>query len=651
MEEVFRVGQWLIKPLQNAVVSGEHEVHLQPKAMQVLTCLARNAPDVVLREELIERVWDGAFVSDEVITYNIRELRKALGDDAKRPRFIQTVPKRGYRLVASVSGSDSPLQGDKEATGEKSPYPGLEPFTDGDAKFFFGREEEVATLWRKLHRRHLLALIGPSGAGKSSLLRAGIIPAQPEGWRTVLCQPGSSPFVFLAQALVPEFSGDIDATRQLFRLQDPVVALSLLERWRTQHSEVLLLLDQFEELFTLNGEEVQLQFAELLGRAASELSIHVLLSLRDDFLIYCHDHSLLAPVFKDLTPLKPPTGDSLRRVLEQPALDCGYRFEDEDLVSEMLVEVTPERGALPLLAFAAARLWHKRDRKERLLTRDAYREIGGVAGSLARHAEMTLETIGSERQPVVREIFRNLATSQGTRAAQDRDELLSVFSDQDEAQQVLGALIGARLLTAYEIPEEIPVTPPAAGVPRAGNSAARNGRRVEIIHESLLTAWPRLVRWQTQETDGAQLRDQLRRAAQRWDSRGRPPDRLWTGASYLEFRAWRASYPGALTATEEAFAEAMTKQAQRRRKLRRRAAAAVFVLLLLVIGTIGAFCSMRSGKPGAPKPAISFLWDTSSWNTTTPRHLPTRSQALSSLTNPSPGGWRSKLYGGDPPRG
>ena len=122
-------------------------------------------------------------------------------------------------------------------------------------------------------------------------------------------------------------------------------------------------MDQFEELFTLNPPEVQESFAGLLGRLASGCDVHVLLSMRDDFLFRCHDHAALEPVFAELTPLGPPTGAALHRALVQPALKHGFRFEDNALVEEMLSEVAEERGALPLLAFAVSRLWERRDRE------------------------------------------------------------------------------------------------------------------------------------------------------------------------------------------------------------------------------------------------------------------------------------------------
>jgi len=165
----------------------------------------------------------------------------------------------------------------------------------------------------------------------------------------------------------------------------------------------LIIVDQFEELFTQNPEVVQASFAELLGRLPLEADLFVLLSMRDDFLMHCHRFEALAPLFSELTPLGPPTGASLRRAIVEPALRCGYRFEDESIVDEMLTEVEGERGALPMLAFAAAQLWKRRDRESGRLTRAAYEEIGGVEGALAQHADATLERIGADRQPVVRD--------------------------------------------------------------------------------------------------------------------------------------------------------------------------------------------------------------------------------------------------------
>jgi WD40 repeat protein len=482
-------------------------------------------------------------------------------------------PEDRFASAATLSRALEEVTQRIEKVDEKQPYPGLLAFGENDAEYFFGRELEVETVLRKLQQLHLTALIGPSGAGKTSFLRAGLTPALPPEWSRVFCTPGDAPLTNLKQALVAQLSTDPETIRKVMSLEDSETAVGLLKRWRQNHLQALLIVDRFEELFTLNPREKQFQFADLLLRAALEADVRVLLAMRDDFLIHCKEQTSLSPIFSELTAILPLSGPALRRALVQPALRCGYQFEDETLTDEMLTDVERERGALPLMAFAASRLWEKRDRKSGLLRRAAYQEIGGIAGALAQHAEATMERIGSNRQNVVREIFRNLITAQNTRAARDTHELLSVFSNREDAEEVLRTLIDARLLTSFESKQE-------SGETRS---------RVEIIHESLLSSWPRLVRWQTQDADSAQFRDQLRQAAEVWDHRERPEDLLWTGTAYLEFCAWRSRYQGGLTTKEEAFVNAMTQRATKRRRQRRIAVAAIFVVLLLVLAVISHF--------------------------------------------------------------
>jgi len=372
-----------------------------------------------------------------------------------------------------------------EGAEDLHPYPGLASFTEENSEYFFGREAEIEGVWRRVEGAHLLAIVGPSGAGKTSFIGAGLVPNAPAGWAIVRCTPGNAAIPSLARAMAREMAGDADAVELAIGIDDPAIAVELFSRWRGRHDQALLIVDQFEELFTLNPPDHQQRFAELMGRLALEADVRVLLSMRDDFLMECKTLDSLVPVFESLTPLMPPIGPALRRALVQPAMKCGYRFEDDELVEEMLAEVEGERGALPLLAFAMSQLWERRDRDDGLITRRAYHDIGGVGGALARHAEATLDKIGVERQPIVRELFRNLVTAEGTRAVREWDELLSVFDPGDvsreginpsptkktwasekrnvgagftpareAAEEVLRELIDARLLTSYEIREE-----------------------------------------------------------------------------------------------------------------------------------------------------------------------------------------------------
>jgi len=576
-----------VEPRINRLTRDGTSIQIELKMMDVLVCLAEHAGELVKRRQLIYTVWATEFISATILTRAIALLRNALGDDAMNPSFIETIHRRGYRLIAPVErvGSDEPstskvarfpVSERRAGEEERSPYPGLAAFTEEDAEFFFGREAEVSQLWRKLTTRRLLAVIGPSGVGKSSYLRAGLMPVAPEGWDCLICQPGEEPFASLARALVPEFEGDPEVILKPVNIGDETTAVAIASRWRERHEQALLVIDQFEELFTLNPPEVQKRFAELLAQLARDADVHVLLSMRDDFLYRCHDHDALMPIFSELTPVKVPAAEDLRRALVQPASRFGYSFDDDGLADEMLEAVKGERGALPMLAFAVSRLWEKRDKEKKELNRSAYETIGGVSGALAQHAESTLTAIGQNRISIVRELFHNLVTGEGTRATREVENLLSVFTDaqREEAEQVLRRLIHARLLTSFE--EDVV----------EGNS---NHHRVEVVHESLLTSWPRLVRWQTQDADAIQLRDQLRQAARTWGEHDRTRDYLWTGKAYREFSVWRENYPGGLTELEEGFARALTAHAKRRKRRRRIAVAATFVVLLAILAIVGSF--------------------------------------------------------------
>lgn len=617
--EGFDVGEWRITPVLNRIERGGDIRHLEPRAMDLLVHLACHPGRVLTKEQLIEAVWPEAYVTDGALTYAIAQLRQQLGDDARQPRYVETIARRGYRLVAQVqmgspsgfrssdgsepsrsrlfssvpASSPTPTSGgravlrllqplvheDRQEVDERCPYPGLAPFTERDTSLFYGREQEIAAIWRIIPNRPLLAVIGPSGSGKTSFLRAGVIPARPAGWKAAYAVPGAHPAAALARSLTPDLAAEPETMAELLsgvaemtESGDCPSFLNAVRRWKTETGKALIVIDQFEELFTLNPPATQVRMAHLIEGLSRDADVHVVLSIRDDFLIRCCEHPPLRSILQELTPLLPPGKAALRRALEEPARQLGYEFEDGLLVEEILAALDGVRGALPLLAFAVYQLWARRDRHARRLNRAAFREIGGVEGALAQHAESTLEQLGQEQKPLVRELFRNLVTGQGTRAAIDRDELLSVFADRPAAEMVLDRLVDARLLTTYEV---------------AGGKGEPTRHRVEVIHESLLRAWPRLVRWEAQDQEGAVLRDQLRQAAHLWAEKGRSRDLLWTGTAYREFALWSERYPGALSAVEEDFTRAMRDLAGRTRRLWRVALAVGFGLLVLVLGVIG----------------------------------------------------------------
>ena len=502
-----------------------------------------------------------------MIWHALRVDAKRIPDSPWKPvihRAVSVNPEDRFQNIGELVRALEEVTLRVDGIDDQRPYPGLASFGPADAEYFFGREPEIETVIHAMRKFQMLAIIGPSGAGKTSFLRAGLLPTLPKDWCCIYTSPGDKPILNLAQSLARAI-GDPG------QFEDTEEAVGTFQRLKSSYKEIVLVVDRFEELFTLNPSPVQARYADILGRLLLEANVRIFVAMRDDFLIYCKAHDALRPIFSELTALLPLAGAALRRALVQPALRCGYRYEDETMVDQILADVENERGALPLIAFAAARLWEKRDRKNGLFTRQAYREIGGVSGAMAQYAEKILEQMTPEKQSIVREIFRNLVTAQNTRAARDVDELLSIFPEKDAAADALRVLIDSRLLTSFEAPSG------------EGNNSKR---RVEIIHESLLSAWPRLVRWQTQDADSAQVRDQLRQASQVWEQRGRSVDLLWSGQAFLEYQAWRQRYSGRLTATEQAFADAMSHHAGRKRKKRQILIAGTFIALLSVLAII-----------------------------------------------------------------
>ena len=348
-------------------------------------------PEGIKNIESRQSVWEGvrsepAKVPDTPWAPVIQ--RAVARDRERRQNSAHTLIRELEDVTLRVEGAE-----------DLHPYPGLASFTESDAEYFFGREAEVEQMWRKLEGpARMLGLVGPSGAGKTSFLRAGLIPAGTSSWATTICTPGTNPVLGLSRALAASLAGDSEAVDLLLRFDDPETAVEVVNRWRRRAGRAVLIVDQFEELFTQNGAEVQQRFTELLERLVLEADTHVLLSMRDDFLFRCHEHDALKPVFSELQPDR--TADRVPpSAARSPSPRCSAGTASR--TTSWWTRCWPRSRASAVRcrcsAFAAARLWEKRDRETGLLTRQAYRDIGGVGGALARHAEATIDRIGTDR--------------------------------------------------------------------------------------------------------------------------------------------------------------------------------------------------------------------------------------------------------------
>jgi len=449
---------------------------------------------------------------------------------------------------------------------DESPYAGLSSFQEADAGKFFGRNKEIAAMVTRIRDQPMMAVVGSSGVGKSSFVRAGLVPAlkrSGEQWETLVIRPGRKPMEALGALMSPMVQTAANLADEMVEQQKLVDKLRrepghlghlLRGRARRDSRRIMMFVDQFEELYTLvQDPEERAAFTACLSAVADDATspLRVVLSIRSDFLDrIAEDQQFVAELTQGLFFLGPPNRDGLRDAILQPAELAGFKFELAATVDDMLDHLETTPGALPLLQFAAAKLWDKRDTARRMLTHQSYAAMGGVAGALASHADRVVQDIGQQKSWLLRAILLRLVTPERTRAIVPLDELRELSREVGEVQRVVDQLVDARLLVVQTL-------------------EGGKGTTVEIVHESLIHSWPMLRRWLDETQEDSALIDQLRTAARQWSAKGRSPDLLWRGDTADEAKKFRKRYKGPLSETERAFLDEIINYevaVQRRRR-------------------------------------------------------------------------------------
>ncbi|MBL0216113.1 MAG: protein kinase [Myxococcales bacterium] len=482
------------------------------------------------------------------------------------------------------------------AEGE-SPYPGLTAFQEHDADRFFGRGRDVTRMIARVRELPLTAIVGPSGVGKSSFVRAGVGPglkSSGEVWDVVTLRPGRHPLAALATVIErlttrtgASLTNTMDEHAQLIwrlRNEPGFLGVTLRARAAATDSHTLLFVDQFEELYTLVPDfEERRAFTAALAAVADDTAapLRVVVSMRSDFLDrVAEDPRFMEELSRGLVFLSAPDRDGLREALELPVQMVGYQFESSAMVGDMLDALAGTPGALPLLQFAAAKLWDARDRQRHLLTVASYQQIGGISGALATHADEIIRNMTAAQQRLTQRVFHQLVTPERTRAIVELADIYQL--DQREAiTRVIELLVAARLLVVQ-------------------TRSDASGGSVEIVHESLIDRWPTLKRWLDEVQEDALFLAQLASAAKQWDARGQPPGLLWRGEAMEEARRWYAGSDRTLAPREQAFLDAVLSLAQRGRRARRAVLIAVISLLVVIAGVASVgYVRVRSAEQQA----------------------------------------------------
>lgn len=495
------------------------------------------------------------------------------------------------------------------------PYKGLYYFDEADADHFLGRETLTARLAGRLRETRFLAVIGASGSGKSSVVRAGLVPVLRRGkpladgalppagsdrWLVRVMTPTAHPLDALAAALQPD--------------AEPVVVVELRDRLAATSTtlaeaatgllgadqpRLLLLVDQFEEVFSLGRHETERRafIDNLVMAAGGDAPVTVVIVLRADFYARCAQYDGLRElVSQNQEYIGAMNREELFRVIVLPAARADWKIQ-EGLVEVMLDDVGDEPGALPLLSHALLETWQRR--RGRTMTLSGYRESGGVRGAIAKTAESVFRQRLTEAQrPVARMIFVRLTevgeSAEGdtpdTRRRAQFSELITRSTDPPTLEAVLGILVDARLVTTD-------IVPPG------------ETKVIEVCHEALIREWPTLRDWLNHDREGLIRHRQLTADVNDWLSLNRDPGALYRGAKLDQALAWTADPPDPLSVMELEFLDASRaateeegRRAERLAKAARNQRVLAGVAAVLLVGVVLAVLYARGVFNPPPEP-------------------------------------------------
>jgi len=447
-------------------------------------------------------------------------------------------PNSTTRSFDPLADSTQEISGslDVDLPEPENPYKGLRAFQESDSADFFGRKELVNRLLNRMQENHplnrFLAVVGPSGSGKSSVVKAGLIPALRQGalknsdkWFFVEMVPGTYPFEELEAALLriainppasllTQLKEDKDGLRRAIKRVLP----------EDPETELFLLIDQFEEIFTLVDDEAKRTlFMESLIEAVQDSNsrLNIIITIRADFydkpLYYAEFGETIRQRSEVVLPMNP---EELRAAITDPAERVGLQVEDI-LAQEIIKDVQEQPGALPLLQYALTELYERRE--ARRLTLNAYQEIGGISGALARRAEELYLSQTPEKQEVTRQIFLRLVSlGEGTEDTRRRillSELLNMQKSDEVINSTLDAFGKYRLLTFDHDPLNREPT-------------------VEVAHEALIRQWTRLKDWINNLRDDLRQHAKLTSATKEWVGSKKDSSFLATGTRLTQLREW-----------------------------------------------------------------------------------------------------------------
>ncbi len=461
---------------------------------------------------------------------------------------------------------------------DENPYMGLSPFQENSIHKFFGREQEAAMVVNRISNQPVSILTGPSGNGKSSLARTMVSQTlRAEGWDVVVMRPGRDPLAALASLVLSvdsSLSSSINSTitqeigeenklTETLKI-DPTHAGKVFRKSvHRRERNFLLVVDQAEEAFTVSQANDRRLFFQNLFSLVQDAKDQVRLCLicRSD---YIHRLSEYMPPehSSGVIILGPPSPQGLMDAIVKPAQMAGFEFETKVIDALIRGVRASHQPLLGLLQFVLSYLWEHRDVSQRVITAQAYEELGGLEGALARHADAVLNQLSLEQREVMRSLLLRLVTPERTSRIVPLSELQEISPQIDF---LIEKLIKAQLIVV---------------------EAKDSYVTVELIHDSLINVWPTFRRYLDESSEDVAFLADLRIAAKQWDKRNRD-ERLLREDLVEESRQFLKRFKGELPAIEREFMQAIIAQSEAAARKKEAAALAVARKKRLVIrGTI-----------------------------------------------------------------
>ncbi|MCP2272677.1 hypothetical protein LV75_005203 [Actinokineospora diospyrosa] len=453
--------------------------------------------------------------------------------------------------------ADAELGWSVEQEDKAVPYRGLLAFHEGDAEVFFGRDRAVGEVLARLRERRFVGVFGASGAGKTSLLRAGVAPRWP-GPVAVLV-PGAQPVEECAIRAADLVGRSTVEVHDQLRADPANLALVL-----APVTGLLVLVDQFEELFTLCEDAGEREWF-IRALVALGARAHVLLGVRADFYRHCAEHEPLVEALRDgQVLLGQLTAQELHQAIVGPATARGLRLESE-LVTRLVADAVGRAGVLPMLSHALLETWHRR--RGITLTLEGYTAAGGIDHAIARTAEAVYAALDEHGQTFAKATCTRLVAlgdDGDTKRRVPRDE----WDHDQTTTAVLHTLAAARLITIDQ-------------------------DSVEPAHEALITHWPRLRAWLAEDRDTLRVHRHLADATRIWQDLDHDPAALYRGTLLTRARDLLTTHPALVTTTQRQFLT--TAHTARKSNRRRQGLSALTVACLVaVLAAVGLYAARTS---------------------------------------------------------